>query len=137
MIPSFTQTLDRVLGSQGNFGGCSSRLYWAGSTSIGQYGTSLVLSSRVRYEQWVCGIPLLGDRYIFQDTKTVDWRLFVDPARLDNLRISAQVENVQNLQNDLERALGLRVREDITDSVARLLWQVRVLADHKRATPGC
>ena len=115
-FPSFTQTLDRELRKRGNFGGCSSRLYWAGSTSIRQHGASLKLSSRVRYEQyeqWVCGIPIIGDERIFRDTKTVHWRVFVEPARLDNLRISAQVENVTNLQNDLERALGLRIREDL------------------------
>ena len=112
-FPLFTETLDRVLGEEGNFGSCSRRLYWAGSTSIDQYGASLKLSSRIRYEQWVCGVPFVGDQRIFRDTKTVDWRLFVEPDRLDNLQISAQVENVRNLQNDLERALGLRVRENI------------------------
>ena len=82
-----------------------------GGTSIRHYGASLGLSSRVRYEQWVCGF--LGDHRIFRDTRTIEWRLFVEPNRLDKLRISAQVDNVRNLQNDLEQLLNLRVREDI------------------------
>ena len=107
-----TLTIDRVLSGRGNMlGGCSSRLYWVGGTTVRHYGAALGLSSRVRYEQWVCGF--LGDHRIFRDTRTVDWRLFVEPDRLDNLRISAQVDNVRNLQNDLEQLLNLRVREDV------------------------
>lgn len=111
-IVSPAETIDRVLSGRGNMrGGCSSRLYWVGGTSVRHYGAALGLSSRVRYEQWVCGF--LGDHRIFRDTRTVEWRLFVEPNRLDDLRISAQVENVRNLQNDLEQLLNLRVREDI------------------------
>ena len=111
-LVSPAETIDGVLSSRGNMrGGCSSRLYWVGGTSIRHYGAALGLSSRVRYEQWVCGF--LGDHRIFRDTRTIEWRLFVEPNRLDKLRISAQVENVRNLQNDLEQLLNLRVREDI------------------------
>ena len=111
-IASPAETIDRVLSGRGNMlGGCSSRLYWVGGTTVRHYGAALGLSSRVRYEQWVCGF--LGDHRIFRGTRTVDWRLFVEPGRLHDLRISAQVENVRNLQNDLEQLLNLRVREDV------------------------
>ena len=111
VLPAFTETLDRVLTGRGNFlDRCSRRLLWVGRTSIRNHGVSLALSSRVRYEQWVCGF--IKTR-LLRDTKTVQWRLFVEPAPLQDLRISGQVENVVSLQNDLERALGLRVRQDI------------------------
>lgn len=111
-LTEFADVLDQVLGARGNIlGGCSSRLHWAGETSVRGYGDALSLSSRVRYEQWVCGF--LGDHRVFRDTKTVEWRLFVEADRLDSVRISAQVENVRSLQNDLEQILGLRVREDV------------------------
>ena len=110
-FPAFTNTLDRMLREQGNFGSCSQRLCWAGQSSIRRYGASLAMSSRVRYEQWVCGF--LGDHRIFRDTKTVDWRISVEPAPLDRLQLIAQVDNINSLQNDLELLLGLRVREVI------------------------
>ena len=113
-FPSFTHALDHILVTRGNLGSCSKRLYWVGNTSIREDGASLALSSRLRYEQWACGLPIIGDKRIFRDTKTVDWRVFVVPALLDNLRVTAQVENVRNLQNDLEERLDLRVREEIS-----------------------
>ena len=109
---SLTGVLDDALRAQNNFlKRCSRRLYWVGNTSIRHYGGSLGLSSRVRYEQWVCG--LFGDHRLLRNTKTVEWRLFVEPAPLNNISISAQVTNVRSLQNDLERLLGLRVRDNI------------------------
>ena len=110
-LTAFADVLDQVLGARGNIGSCSRRLYWVGETSVRGYGDALSLSSRVRYEQWICGF--LGDHRILRDTKTVEWRLFVEADRLDSIRISAQVENVRNFNNALERRLGLRVREDI------------------------
>ena len=111
-FPGFTGTLDRMLRQQGNFGSCPSRLYWSGGSSIQRDGASLALSSRVRYEQWVCS-SWFGRTRLFRDTKTVDWRIFVEPAPLDELLIVAEVDNVRNLQDDLEDLLGLRVREQI------------------------
>ena len=111
-FPSFTHNLDHLLREKGNLGSCSKRLYWVGESSIRQDGSSLALASKIRYEQWACGLGIIKDKRIFRDTKPVDWRVFVAPALLDNLRVSAQVENVRNLQNDLEELLDLRVRED-------------------------
>ena len=111
-FPAFTNTLDRILRKQRNFGSCPSRLYWSGGSSMRGDGASLALSSRVRYEQWVCS-SFWGKTRIFRDTKTVDWRILLEPAPLDELLLVAVVDNVRSLQDDLERLLGLRVREEI------------------------
>ena len=106
---SFTQTLDRILGSRGDFlGGCSKRLYWAGGTRVRDAGASLGLASRARYEQWLCGA--IKTR-LLRDTKTFHWRVLVRANRIENIRLEARVENIENFPNDLERAFGLRVTE--------------------------
>ena len=110
-FPAFTGTLDRILRNEGNLNSCSQRIYWAGRSSIRRDGASLALSSRVRYEQWICGF--WGNHRIFRDTKTVHWSISVKPARLDKLLIVAEVNNVKSLGDDLERLFGLRVREKI------------------------
>ena len=110
-FPGFTATLDRILRKQGNFNSCSQRIYWAGGSSIRRYGASLALSSRVRYEQWICGF--LGNHRIFRDTKTVHWSISVKPAPLDKLLIVAEVNNIKSLGDDLERLFGLRIQEQI------------------------
>ena len=110
-FPTFTDTLDRILRNQGNFNNCSERFYWAGRSSIRSYGASLALSSRVRYEQWVCGF--FGNHRIFRATKTVHWSISVKPARLDKLMMVAEVNNIKSLGDDLERLFGLRIREKI------------------------
>ena len=111
-FPGFTGTLDRILREQGNFGSCPSRLYWSGGSSVRRDGASLALSSRVRYEQWVCS-SFWGKTRIFRDTKTVAWRISVESSPLDELLLVAEVDNVRSLQDDLERLLGVRVRDEI------------------------
>ncbi|MDE0101647.1 MAG: hypothetical protein OXN89_04650 [Bryobacterales bacterium] len=111
-FPQFTDTLDRKLRGQGNLlDGCSGRLLWIGETSIRDGGESLALSSKLRYEQWLC--TGIGDTRLLRDTRVVQWRISVEPAPLDELRLVALVENVEGLNNQLEEALGLRVREEV------------------------
>ena len=113
---SFTQDLDRFLRSKGNFAKkCSTRIYWSGNTSVRGTGKGLRLSSRLRFEKWICK-KVFGKAIrtkIVRDTKTVHWRLFIKRARIDQIRISAQVENIKNFPDDLEKLLGLRIREEI------------------------
>ena len=112
---SFAQDLDHILRSKGNFKGCSTRIYWTGNTSVRGTGKSLRLSSRLRYEKWWCK-KILGKRMkgrIFRDTKTVHWRLFINPAQIDKIKISAQLENIKNFPDDLENLLKLRIPKEI------------------------
>lgn len=111
-FPQFTGTLDRMLHERGDFlDGCSKRLLWIGETSIQDAGESLVLSSKVRYEQWICS--WLGDARLFWDTRVVQWRISVNSAPLDELRLVAEVANVKGLNNTLEDIFGLRFRKEI------------------------
>ncbi len=111
-FPSFAQVLDRTLQARGNLlDRCSRRLFWIGGTSIRDAGSSLGLSSSVRYEQWLC--TRFGDTRLGRVTGFVEWRLSVEPGQRD-LTISGHVENIRGLQNDLEGLLGLRVRESVS-----------------------
>ena len=112
----FTKNLDQILASKGNFGSFHTRIYWNGNTSVRNTGKSLGLSSRLRYEKW-WSKKVLGKRIkgrIFRDTKTVYWRLFINPASKDKIKIDARVENIRNFPNDLERFLTKRIPQEIT-----------------------
>ncbi len=110
---SLLQEIDRTMGEKGNFNTCGNRIYWSGNTSIRETASSLRLSSNVRYENWLCIRGLFGfTTRIWRTTKRVDWRIFIDPSPIDQLRMSAQVEDVSDLPPDIEELLGLRIRED-------------------------
>lgn len=117
-INALAGILDRVLGARENFtDSCRTRLYWSGSTSIESYGENLDLSSRVTYESWTCiRIPFTG-KYIktrnLQATKTVKWRLFIEPGRVDQLKINPRVMNVKSVATWIENLLDLRVQESV------------------------
>lgn len=110
---SFTGTVDAYLQGRGDFiDGCSKRLYWAGDTSIRGTGEILKLSSRVRYEQWICA-KIFGKRLktrLFRDTKTVHWNLYLDKEKL---KIVARLKDIKNFSDSLERRLGLTFEKEI------------------------
>lgn len=110
---SFSRTLDRILTSRGNFGSCPKRIFWAGNTSIRDAGESLALSSRARYEQWICSSTLGFKTKLFRSTFTVHWRLFIRPGEIENIRIEARLENIDDFSDSLEELLGLRIKENI------------------------
>ena len=113
IFKSLTDKLDHAMRSQGNFlGNFSQRLYWVGSTSIRRYGEFLELSSIVRYEQWLR--QLFIKTRIFKGNVTVVWRLFVEPDRLDKIRIRTQVTDIIGLKTNLGRLLESHVRKDIS-----------------------
>ena len=102
---SLSSVLDAHLAQKGNLLGsrCSQRLYWAGGTSVRAAESALYLTSRIRYEQWIC--TSLFKTRLLRDTKTLDWKISVGPGPIDDLRIITQIENLRNFPNDLETSL--------------------------------
>ena len=95
--------------------GCSQRLYWRNGTTIRHGGPRLGLKSKIRFEQWAC-VDLLFDTLkteLVTVSTDFEWVLFVEPAGMDKLKLSAQVTNVRNVPPAIEEWLGLRIRKDI------------------------
>jgi len=113
-LDSLAEKLDRVLTGRLNEA-CEHRLYWVGATDVRALDAHLRLSSRVRYEFWQCIDLILVDvkTRILQDTKSVTWKLYIDPAPIDDLEISAELTNIEKFPDALERWFDLRVRKDI------------------------
>ena len=105
--------LDNYLMGQGDFekDHWSQRLYWVGGTSVLNAGNALRLSSRARYEKWARA--WFAKTRLLQDTKTIHWELFVKPATINNLSVSARLVNIKNFPGFLEKWLGLRIQGDI------------------------
>lgn len=104
--------LDANLKARGNIlGKCSQRLYWVGNTRITEYGPILRLTSRLRYEQWLCS-SLFKTR-LLRDTKTVRWSVFINPSSLADLSVHIRLDDVVNFPDDLERWFDLRIQRSI------------------------
>ena len=91
-LPSFTATLDSVLGGRLPGGSCSGRTFWLGGTRILSAGSNLRIATRIRYEQWICA-SFLRTR-IARAHQTVVLRLSIDPGPLNALEIKAVIEDV-------------------------------------------
>ena len=105
---SFAKDLDDTLRKMGNFGSCTQRLFWTGSTSIRGTGKVLSLSSRARYEKWYCK-RILGRwirSRIFRDTKTINWVVYLQPGQLDKIAVVAELQNIKNFPNWAEKWVG-------------------------------
>ena len=114
--------LDSFLKSEGDLDGdrWSRDLYWRDGTTIRHGGRRLGLTSKIRFEQWTM-INLLFVELktrLFSVSTDVEWVLYVEPSglenlKLENLKLVAQVTNVRNVPPDVEKWLGLRVKEEI------------------------
>ena len=110
VVPALLSEMDELGRSQGNMGSSRNRLYWVGPTRLrGVEGpNTILLSSRARYESWTY-LELVFDTIKnknFQDTKTVDLRLFADWNRAaKKLKLSYEVQNIHNFPGSLEAAL--------------------------------
>lgn len=122
IFDQFGTKLDKILREKGNIGGCQQKLFWRGSTSVQRGGETLKLSSRLAYEAWTCPRPIrlpfggkiqLPDARWFGDVRNVDWTLFIKPATIDNLYISARVDNIVGWPNWVEKLFGARITESI------------------------
>ena len=130
-LPDF---IDDFITSKGDLPrSCSKRLYWVGNTHVRNTGRNLDLSSRVRYEQWLCAWL---KTWLFRDTKTIDWHLEIQWGRRDSSEriLVAQVDNIRNFPNWLEDWLGLRFRKKVSFSIPKrcgkcLCSEIETVAD--------
>ena len=112
VIEDLPGQIDKQMG--GRLGvSCSRNVYWDGQTRIRSGGSSIQLSTRIRYEHWVCAI--LKTR-LFRKTFDVEWTIRVnEPARLENLVFTAQLRNIRGVPGELEQWFNLqeRIRRDV------------------------
>ena len=115
-LDGLLSTIDSALGSQGDLrSGCSQRLYWRGQSRVQGASSELSVKSAIRYEQWLC-VDLLFDDLrtrLVSISTDVDWKLFVPPNELDELKIVAAVTDLDDIPDELEEWFGVRVRQDI------------------------
>ncbi len=111
-FPDFEADLDRYLRGKGLFQNrCSRRIQWVGGTSIRETGAVLRLSSRVRYEQWACSS--LGNVRLLSQTRSVHWSMYATRAPIDEVAVTATLDDIVDFPDRMERMFGLRVREQI------------------------
>lgn len=119
---SFPQKLDEILKEKGNLGGCQQRFFWRGNTSVRNVGNTLAMSSRLAYEVWTCPRPIrlpwggkipIPRAHILGEVKTVNWTLFIRPAPIDEIYVSARVDDVVGWPNWLEKILDVGITEHI------------------------
>ena len=111
-FPDFATNLDKILSARGNLGKCQQRFFWRGDTSMHGGGKTLNMTSRVAYEAWLC-IKHIDNLRIAGDARNVDWTLFVQPAPLDQLYVSARVNDIRGWPNWIEAAFGVRITENV------------------------
>ena len=87
---------------------CSRRPFRVGGTRILGAGDVVRLSTPIRYEQWLCA----GfETKLFRTTFDAEWSIRVNPpARLDNLRLTAGLENARGIPGEIEQWLDLQGR---------------------------
>ena len=112
-FPNFARDLDNALRQRGNLGSAPHRFYWRGNTRIHSADETIILRSRIAYENWPDMGLGFGRFRLFGDVKYIDWELYIPSASPSNLRIHARILNVIGLDNKLERWLGLRVTKHI------------------------
>ena len=132
IFDSFPEKLDEILTKKDNLTGkCPYRLFWRGRTSIrGAEAGKLHLSSRLGYELYVCvpkkkifGMSVPTNKLTFKhlsDAGMVDWTLFVNSARIDELYVSAKLTNIKGLPDWLEAIFGLHVTKHIMVNIPDL-----------------
>ena len=125
MFSSFPENLDQVLIAKKDLAeGCKYKLHWRGQTSIrGAEASKLHLSSGLAFEQWICfpkrrilGVTVPLNKLNFNllgDAVTVQWTLFVNPARIDELHVSAKLTNIVGYPDWLEDLFGLQITRNI------------------------
>ena len=111
-FPHFVKNLDEILQARGNLGGCLDRIFWRGATSVADSGEELHLSSRIGYERWLCWPKFLRKR-ILGSVGRIHWKLYIDAASLNDIKMHAQMYNIAGVPNWLERWLGLHFAEVI------------------------
>ena len=111
-FPNFANSLDKILSDRGNLGKCQQRFFWRGGTVMHGGGKTLKMTSGVAYEAWVC-IKHIDNVHIAGDARNVDWTLFVKPAPLDQLYLSAHVDDIRGWPNWIETAFGVRITENV------------------------
>ena len=117
---SFPEHLDDILGSKRNLlRRCTKRLYWRGDTSMRHGGEVLKMTSRLAYELWVCpGIGQLRFKHL-SDSRRVDWTLSIRPGPIEDISLSAHLDNIVGVANWLEDLLDVNVTEDIKIDVPK------------------
>ena len=83
-----------------------------GNTHIRGAGDRLRLATRVSYEQWLCAI---FKTRIFEVSTIVEWSIRVNaPAKLDDLALTASVDNIKGVPGEVEQWFDLprRLRTD-------------------------
>lgn len=111
-FPHFVKNLDEILQARGNLGGCLDRIFWRGNTSAVRFGEELRLSSRIGYERWLCWPKFLRKR-ILGSVGRIHWKLYINAASLNDIKINAQTYNIVGVPNWLEKWLGLHFKEVI------------------------
>lgn len=119
LLEDVPSQIDRRLG--GRIGdSCSRRIFWNGDTSIRRGGQHLELTSKVRYEEWLCLHYKTKDfeTRIFWSTHPVEWRLDVNErVRVDNLVVTATVTDIRIFPDILEEWFGLRTEKILSTPI--------------------
>ena len=104
--PSLFASLDALTVGRGNLGSCTRRLYWVGPTRLSRSPTDgvLAVTSRARYELWICESWLTT--LLSRDTKTIDMLAWPSWNAEDrSLALTYRIDNIRNFPNDLENLL--------------------------------
>ena len=116
-VPNFTMVIDHVMKEMGNLGTCSRDLRWRGKTSIRYRGKSLGMRSSVVFQSRICK-PKLKMAIFPRVPASVEWKLLMTPTPLplplNELKITAEIENIEYLPYFIEKVLGLRIKESFS-----------------------
>lgn len=87
---------------------CSRRPSRVGATRILAAGGLIWLSTPIRYEQWLCAV---FKTRLFRYTFDAEWSIRVNsPARLNDLRLTAGLENAKGVPGEVEQWFNLQER---------------------------
>ena len=154
MFPSFAENLDTILKKKGNMGGCQQRFFWRGNTALRGGGDELNLKSRIGYEAWTCPRPIrlpfggtipLPRVRVFGDARNAQWTMFVKPAPLDQIYLSARINDVVGWPNWVEKLFGVHITENVpiglpktcgSCSCEELVFDLRPRLDNAQYTVG-
>ena len=121
-FPMFPTSLDDILKSKGNIGGCQQRFFWRGDTKLNGGGAELSLTSRIGYEAWTCPQPIklpFGKKIslprvrVIGDARNVQWTMFIKVGFLDEIYLGAHVNNIVGWPNWIEKLFGARITKHI------------------------
>ena len=105
LLEDFTDDIDKHL--HGDLvPGCSKRAYRSGRTEIRSGGKHISLRTSFRAEWWSC---VLFKTRLVRSTHPVHWSMRLNtPARLDELHVSAYLDNIKDFPDELEELFDLR-----------------------------